>query len=46
MYAQNPSAQDKARMKTAATVAGVQEDLNNLRTRLTAPQQVSLYLCS
>ncbi|BDA50533.1 hypothetical protein COCOBI_16-2090 [Coccomyxa sp. Obi] len=35
---ENPTAQDKAKMKTAATVAGVQEDLKGLRDRLTATQ--------
>lgn len=32
---QTTSATDKARIKTAAVVAGVQEDLNSLRQRLT-----------
>lgn len=35
---ENPTAQDKAKTKTAATVAGVQEDLKGVRDRLTASQ--------
>ena len=41
---QNPSAQDKAQVKTATAVAGVQEDLKGLRDRL-ATNEVRL-LCS
>lgn len=42
---QNPTAQDKAKMKTAATVAGVQEDLKGLRDRLTGTQVMIAGMC-
>ena len=35
MAVQKPSAMDKARAKTAVLAAGVQEDLNKLREKLT-----------
>ena len=35
MAVQKPSAMDKARSKTAVLAAGVQEDLNKLREKLT-----------
>ena len=42
---QNPGAQDKAQVKTATAVAGVQEDLKGLRDRLTA-SQVGFHPCT
>ena len=42
---QNPSATDKAKMKTAAAAAGVQEDLKGLRDRLTSTQVMHMLAC-